>query len=135
MTTTTVYDGHCVICNSTRRAVTALDWLNRVEFLDLHNRPEVERRYPWLDYEKAMGEIHVVDGENAVYAGYFGVRRLARDLPLGLPVWAVLHLPGMDWVGQRVYAWVARNRYSINRAFGVELDECEDGVCKIPTAK
>lgn len=131
--TTTVYDGHCVICNSTRRLVTALDWLRRVDWLDLHQRDTVEARYPWLDYERAMGEIHVIESQNAIYGGYFGVRRLLRDLPLGVPVWVLLHLPGMDWVGQRVYRWVARNRYAINRALGVELDECEDGVCKIPS--
>ncbi len=112
--------------------VQALDWLNRVEFLDLHNHEEVARRYPWLDHEKAMGEIHVVDAEDEVYAGYYGVRRMARDLPLGLPVWLFLQLPGMDRIGKRAYGWVARNRYEINRFFGVELDECEDGVCKIP---
>lgn len=127
--TVTVYDGQCVICNSTRRMVTALDWLRRIKWLDLHQRDTVEARYPWLDYERAMGEIHVIDSQEDIYAGYFGVRRMLRDLPLGLPVWALLHLPGMDWVGQRVYRWVARNRYEINRAFGVE---CDDGMCKIP---
>lgn len=147
--TTTIYDGNCVICNSTRLMVTALDWLNRVEFLDLHNRDEVERRYPWLDYEKSMGAIHVVDSEDAIYEGYFGVRRMLRDLPLGLPLWALLHLPGTTHLGKRAYGWVARHRYQINKLLGVDLEEldaienraqqnkqgdstCEDGVCKIP---
>ena len=132
MTTTTVYDGNCVLCNSTRRLVQALDWLNRVEFLDLHDRETVEERYPWLDYEQAMGAIHVVDAEDEVYAGYYGVRRMTRDLPLGLPVWLFLQLPGMDRIGKRAYGWVARHRYEINRFFGVELDDCEDGVCTVP---
>ncbi|MEL6270381.1 MAG: DUF393 domain-containing protein [Chloroflexota bacterium] len=131
--TTTVFDGNCVLCKSTKAFVTALDWFNRVEWLDLHNRDEVDSRYPWLDYERAMGEIHVIDSEEEVYAGYYGVRRMFRDLPLGLPIWAVLAIPGMDRIGKRAYGYIARHRYEINRFFGVELDPCEDGVCKIPT--
>ncbi|MEO0598332.1 MAG: DUF393 domain-containing protein [Chloroflexota bacterium] len=130
--TTAVYDGQCVLCNTTRRFVCALDWFRRAEWLDLHNREEVDARYPWLDYEKAMGEIHVIDSEDDVYAGYYGVRRMFRDVPLGVPIWAFLHLPGMDRFGKRAYVYIARNRYEINRFFGVELDPCEDGMCKIP---
>jgi len=130
--TTAIYDGYCVICNQTRRTVTALDWFNRVEWVDLHNREVVEQRYPWLDYEQAMGAIHMVDSEDEIYAAYFGVRRMMRDLPLGLPIWVILHIPGMDWIGQRVYAWIARNRYKINKLFGVDLNECENGFCKLP---
>lgn len=133
--TTTIYDGQCVICQMSRRVISLLDWFGRVEWLDLHDRETVSRRYPWLDHAQAMGEIHVVDSETDVYAGYYGVRRLLREVPLGLPVWAVLSIPGMDRWGRRAYGWVARNRYAINRFVGVDLEPCEDGVCKIPSAE
>jgi len=131
--TTAIFDGNCVICQQTKRVVGLLDWMNRVEFLDLHNAEEVEARYPWLDHEQAMGEIHVVDSESEIYAGYFGVKRMLRDVPLGVPVWAFLHLPGMDRFGRRAYGWVARNRYQINKLVGVDLATCDDGTCKIPS--
>ena len=79
-----------------------------------------------------MGEIHVVESSGKVHAGYFGTRRMMRDVPLLFPIWLLTHIPGANWVGQRIYRWVARNRYQINRMFGVELPECVDGVCKIP---
>lgn len=127
--TTAVYDGMCVICNQTRRIVTALDWFKRVEFLDLHNWNEVSTRYPSLDYETAMGQLHVVTPEGQLIGGFEGVRRMLRDLPLGYPVWLLLHLPGMTWAGNHVYRFIARNRYRINKFFGVEV--CENGVCKV----
>jgi predicted DCC family thiol-disulfide oxidoreductase YuxK len=135
--TVAIYDGNCVICNTTRRIVRAFDWLNRVEFIDLHDRQVVDARYPEIDHEKAMGEIHVIADNGAIYAGFRGTRRMLRDLPLGLPLWAVLRLPVIgDWLGPRLYRFIARNRYAINRFFGVDLeaeqDDCEDGVCKIP---
>jgi predicted DCC family thiol-disulfide oxidoreductase YuxK len=132
---TALYDGHCVICQSTRRIVTALDWRRRVEFLDLHDTATVERRYPTMAHEQMMGEIHVIEPQGRIFAGFDGTRRMLRELPLGFPLWLVLHLPGMRAVGGRVYRWIARNRYTVNRWFGVELaptDDCLDGVCKLP---
>jgi predicted DCC family thiol-disulfide oxidoreductase YuxK len=130
--TTAVYDGRCVICQQTRRIVMALDWFKRVEFLDL-NEPDIMRaRYPDLDHETVMGQIHVIESNGQMLKGFWGMRRLMRDLPLGLPVWAILHLPGMNWLGPKIYRFVALHRYAINRFFGVELDPCENGTCKIP---
>ena len=139
MTLTAVYDGHCVICNTTRRIVLALDWFNRVEFLDLHRQDEVAARFPGLDHEAAMGSIHVYDESGRVFAGFYGTRRLFRALPLALPLWALLHLPLVgNWLGPRIYRFIARHRYRINRMLGVNLEdiereeaECEDGICKL----
>ena len=129
MAATMIYDGTCVLCQQTRRMIRALDWLGRVEFLDLHDWEIVSARYPDLDYETAMGQIHVVGADGRLIGGFWGLRRALRELPLGVPFWALLHLPGMNWLGPKVYALVARNRYRINKFFGVEV--CEAGVCKI----
>lgn len=140
MATVAIYDGHCVICNTTRRVVGLLDWFKRVEFLDLHNGTEVAQRYPQVDPDAAMGQIHVVADTGEVYAGFAGTRRMLRDLPLGVPLWALMHLPIIgNSIGPGIYKFIARNRYSINRLMGVDLskepDDCIDGVCKIPTQK
>lgn len=134
---TAIYDGNCVICNTTRRVVKALDWFNRVEFLDLHNRETVERRFPYVDYAASMGEIHVIDRRDRVFAGFKGTRRMLRELPLGVPLWLVMHIPGVgNWLGPKMYRFIARHRYAINRLMGVDLaqreQDCMDGVCKIP---
>ncbi len=129
---TAIFDGHCVICQSTRSIVKTLDWRNRVEFLDLHQHTVVAQRFPELDQNAMMGEIHVIADQH-VYAGFAGTRRMLKELPLGFPLWLLLHLPGMNWLGPRIYRFIARNRYAINRLFGVQLEEeCVDGVCKLP---
>lgn len=126
-----LYDGYCVICRSTRATIKALDWLNRVEFLDLHNWSEVERRYPQLRFEDLMGQIHVVGDDGRILAGFLATRRMLRELPLGFPLWLVLHLPGMGWLGPRIYRFIARHRYKINKWFGVDLPNCVDETCKV----
>lgn len=126
---TAIYDGYCVLCNQTKRIVTALDWRNQVEFLDIHNWNAVNARYPTLDYEVAMGQIHVVTPDGILHGGFEGVRRMMRVLPLAYPVWLVLHLPGLAWLGDKVYRFIARHRYRINKFFGAPV--CEDGRCKV----
>lgn len=127
---TAVFDGRCVICNQTRRIVSALDWRRRVEFLDLHRRDEVAARFPTLDDAAVMGQIHVIDSTNGkVYAGFAGTRRMLRELPLTVPLALLLELPGLSWIGERVYRWIARHRYRINKLLGVDV--CEDGACQI----
>ncbi|MBZ0292223.1 MAG: DUF393 domain-containing protein [Anaerolineae bacterium] len=126
---TVIYDGYCVLCQQTRRLTTGLDWLGRVKFLDIHQWDQVQARYPNLEYETAMGQVHVVMPSGELVGGFAGMRLLLHELPLGFPLWLLLHLPGMNWVGPQIYQLVARNRYRINRFFGVDI--CQDGTCKI----
>lgn len=129
--TVAIYDGNCVICNQSRRFYTALDWFRRIEWLDLHNWDAVSRRYPTLTYEACMGQMHLVTPEGTLLGGFPAARRTMRDLPLLFPVWALLHLPGMNWLGDKVYRFIARYRYRVNKFFGVDI--CDDGVCKLPS--
>lgn len=129
---TALFDGRCVLCQSTRFWFQRLDWLRRIRFVDLHDTEQVEAVAPDLDHQAMMGEIHVLT-DDGLYRGYAGVRRMLREVPLGVPVWALLHLPGMGRLGPRLYGFIARHRYRINRWLGVELDEdCADDVCKMP---
>lgn len=128
---TAIYDGYCVICNQTRRTVRALDWLHHVEFLNIHDWNTVNSRFPSLDYETAMGQMHLVMPDGQLIGGFPAVRRMLRELPLGCPIWLLLQLPGMDTIGDKVYKFIARNRYRINRFFGMPV--CENGNCKIHT--
>lgn len=129
--TVAIYDGKCVICNQSRRIYTALDWFRQIEWLDLHNWDEVSRRYPSLSYDTCMGQMHLVTPDGQLLGGFPAARRTMRDLPLLVPVWLLLHLPGMNWLGDKVYRFIARNRYRVNQFFGVDI--CEDGVCKLPS--
>jgi len=132
---TAIFDGRCAICQTTRALVKALDWRRRIAFQDLHESHHVSQRFPQLEGADLMGQIHVITESGRVYAGFDGTRRMLRELPLGIPFWAVLHLPGMNRLGPRIYGWIARRRYAINRLLGIDLqaqDDCVDGICKLP---
>ena len=129
---TAVFDGNCVICQSTRQTFSALDWRGRIAFVDQHDRASWSARFPGLSEETLMSEIHVIDPQGTVFAGFHATRRMLKEVPLGWPFWLLLQVPGMDALGIRVYRFVARNRYGINRLLGRQLPDCGDGHCTIP---
>lgn len=139
---TALYDGYCAICQTTLAIITALDWFKRVKFVDLHS-PDVDTRFSQFTHEELMGQIHVIDDQGRVFAGFDGTKRLLKAVPLGFPFWLILQLPGMDRVGKRVYGWIARHRYAINRFLRMPepptrpagVDCTEEGVCKLPSFK
>ena len=129
---TAFYDGNCLICQSTCASLRALDWLNRIDFVDLHDEAAWRSDALKFNHEGLMGEIHVFDEEDRLYKGFAGTRRLLKELPLGFPLWLLLHAPGMERLGQRVYRAMALRRYRINALLGNDLPDCGGGKCKMP---
>lgn len=129
---TALYDGNCVICQSTCASMRALDWRRRIEFVDLHESERWRGCYPELSIDELLGEIHVLDESGDLLSGFGASRRLLRELPLLLPLWLLLQFPGMGILGPRAYRFIATRRYRINRLFGRELTDCVDGGCALP---
>jgi len=47
------------------------------------------------------------------YVGYYGYRVMAPALPAFWPLVPLLFVPGVSWVGERVYGYIARNRLAL----------------------
>jgi predicted DCC family thiol-disulfide oxidoreductase YuxK len=101
-----------------------MDPKGRIETLDLHD-PSAATRFPQVNPDDAMRLMQAVDPNGRIYSG---VDAWARVL-LALPGWKLLawllFVPGIHFFAQRVYAWVASNRYRWNR------EECEEGTCAL----
>ena len=132
MQTVMIYDGFCALCMQSLRMIKPLDWRHAIEYMNLQEWDAVKARYPQLDYDALMGAVHVVLPDGSVLAGYQGVRELLRRLPLTGWMYPILKLPGIAWLGDKAYKWVAAHRYQFNRIFGGPT-ECVDGVCKVHT--
>jgi predicted DCC family thiol-disulfide oxidoreductase YuxK len=124
ISTTLLYDGRCVLCVNTVRWLRRLDWRRRLAYVDVQDTDFLRANYPAIAQTQALSEIHVVLPSQRILRGYFGMRHVIRHLPLLMWLYPLLYLPGITWLGPRIYALVAKNRY---RWFGYY---CEDGVCK-----
>lgn len=120
-----LYDGDCPLC---RRTVPVLQWLDWRGALSFHSARDMEHLPPALvplDPVRLLEEMHVLTPDRkSVYAGFRAFRWMAWRLPLIAPFALLLYIPGVPWLGNRVYLWVARNR--------LNLVPCRDGVCQIP---
>jgi hypothetical protein len=52
---------------------------------------------------------------------------MAWRMPLTLPIAPLLYVPGVPWLGNKAYLWLARRRY--------DLVSCSKGGCRVNLKK
>jgi predicted DCC family thiol-disulfide oxidoreductase YuxK len=120
-----LYDGHCRICTAGARRLSVLARPGTVELRDFQE-PGVLAAFPSLTLEQCMQALQLVTPEGRVFAGAEAVVRiLTRRRILGAPAW-LYYLPGVRWVCDAAYAWIARNRYRLSGA-----EACDDAGCAV----
>lgn len=104
------YDGECPLCNRTRVAINHFDSRNRIEFLTVQGNTENEPALNGIAYEILLDDIHSVNNKGEVHVGLdtyiqvFGCIWYLKPLP-----W-ILRIPGIYYLGRKVYKYVAINR-------------------------
>jgi predicted DCC family thiol-disulfide oxidoreductase YuxK len=104
-----LFDGACPRCRASMALVAAADPDHVVEPVDL-TAVDVKSIHPSLTPGECMRSMHVVSRLGRVTAGFDGVRSLAVWLPLFWPLALVAYLPGVAWLGRRVYNGIAATR-------------------------
>jgi predicted DCC family thiol-disulfide oxidoreductase YuxK len=106
-----IYDGGCGLCSRTVRVVRGFDLLHLVEIRDAVGEwDELSSRFPSLDQDRCLEEMHVIASSGRVFCGFEAYRTLARVLPAGWLFVPIAYLPGVAPVGQAVYRFVAAHR-------------------------
>jgi predicted DCC family thiol-disulfide oxidoreductase YuxK len=122
---TVIYDGQCPLCQRSVHILRKLDWLGKLRFHDAHDTAHLPQCAEPLEPQRLLEEMHVVPSRGRkAYAGFRAFRWMAWRLPVTMPLAPLLYLPGVPWVGHRIYLWVAKNR--------LKLVPCHDGQCKVP---
>lgn len=105
-----LYDGKCGFCRDKIVLLRVMDLFNRLDCVDLHQAP-LATLAPHLTLHQALAQIHFIDSNGRVWAGFEAMRRLAWLLPMMYPLIPLFYLPGASLLGNLVYRWVAHNRY------------------------
>ncbi|MEZ6242426.1 MAG: DUF393 domain-containing protein [Phycisphaerales bacterium] len=103
---TCYYDGRCGMCRRTVRTLRALDWLGRLDFVDLNTAGD---DLP-VSLDDAMRGMPMRTRANRVLVGFPAVRRALLQTPLGALPAALLSLPGISHAGRPIYNWIAAHR-------------------------
>lgn len=105
-----VYDGLCLLCRRSMKALKALDRRHSLAYHDANDRDSVVQRFPVLEDADLEAAMYAVDRAGRAYRGFYAFRRIARTLPLLWWSLPLLYFPGVNVVGERLYESVARNR-------------------------
>jgi predicted DCC family thiol-disulfide oxidoreductase YuxK len=122
-----LFDGDCGFCTAQARRLAAPGKISLRSF-----REEAAlAAFPGLSLEECVREMKLVDRDGRIYGG---AEAIARTLGLGrrfLGKFALLYyVPGVRWIADRLYAWVARNRFRLPRSHAAA---CDDGTCGLHT--
>ncbi len=120
MTYTVIYDGQCNLCSNLVQLLETLDKGDRFQYLPMQDQAGLDR-YKITAQDCEMGMI-LIDNDHLDrrWQGSSAAEEIGRILPFGeLFVTAYQSLPGMKWMGDRVYEQVRDNRYSL---FGRRLN-------------
>ena len=117
-TATLIYDAECSMCRASalwlmRRALSS----GRLEILPCRSAVRRER-FPQVAEEVCLTAMQLVLSDGRTLSGADAVPELLRRIRGWGWMAAVLALPGVRFLGRRVYAWVASNRMRISCALG-----------------
>jgi predicted DCC family thiol-disulfide oxidoreductase YuxK len=122
-----LYDGRCGFCLESVKRLRVLDVFGWVDPLDFHRQPDLARIHPLLTPERCRSEMVLVEPDGRLSGGFQAFARFTLRLPMLMPLAPFAHLPGADWIGTRVYRWVAEHRYLLHRN-----PTCSTNACGLP---
>jgi len=112
-----LYDGSCKVCVSSTDQLRGLDKNGVFDWLDA-NDPVQRARFPKIDWDRAMKEIHLVHVDGRVRTGARAVRDIAEAIggEVGKAAAKAMDLPGIRDAADLVYAIVSENRHRFGKA-------------------
>lgn len=123
MSATVIYDADCGFCTRSKSVIEHLDFFRSMRWIPLQSAEAGAHGIPRSELERAL---YLIRGEHR-WAGFRAFKRIfARLLPFWMLAavvawitpWSALALlllfsPLSNPVGNRVYDWIARNRYRL----------------------
>src|SRR4026207_1134070 len=76
-----LFDGGCPMCRRSVRIVRALDWNDRLQFVDATNAEARAFFAPSLTEAQVMVEMYVVDERQRLHGGFEGWLQIPRLVP------------------------------------------------------
>ncbi len=105
-----LYDGGCGLCRRGLAVGRAVDTLDRVAWINLHNAAaRRDAGVEWLPQHDLLLDMHAVLGRR-VWKGFDAYRVIARRVPAAWPILPLLYLPPVAWAGRRLYRRIADTR-------------------------
>ncbi|XP_069141588.1 uncharacterized protein [Argopecten irradians] len=128
-----LFDGKCPLCVKEITLLQKFNTGSKVEFVDITKGKYNPDHHQGIQYEEAMGALHVIAPDQKLFVGMDGTRELYRALGLGWMV-AFTELPVINGIADKAYRWFALNRFWLTGRLEEESKDkdCDSGRCNIP---
>ena len=103
-----LYDGTCQLCTYSARKLNKLDWMNKLDVVDLHSTDLLDQYK--IPLEQALTRIQVVKDAKISKEGMEGILLISFYVPLLWVFIPVFWLSIKLGFGSRIYDWIAKNR-------------------------
>jgi predicted DCC family thiol-disulfide oxidoreductase YuxK len=107
---TLIYDANCALCEATKNFLARWDRRHSIRYLHFQEN-QAGALLPHLAGVDHLEAMYFLDKEGKSFHGMEAAREILRYLPLGLPLAWLFYLPGVPFLADRLYIWIARNRY------------------------
>ncbi|MEK7824956.1 MAG: DUF393 domain-containing protein [Nitrospirota bacterium] len=107
-----IYDAECRLCVSAKEIMERWDAKRRLRFLPFQD-PEAFSLVPDLPKIGCLNAMRVIDQKGRVSIGIDALRAILYLLPGGFIIARLSRLPGVYFVAENIYFWIARNRYRL----------------------
>ena len=130
-----IYDGNCNLCVNLVRLLERLDRGDRFLYAPMQDQPILDR-FGITPQDCELGMILInADEPTQRWQGSAAAEEIGRLLPLGaLFVEAYRAMPGIKWMGDRVYEQIRDNRYTLfgkrSTTYQSTYPACDTGGCQ-----
>ena len=104
-----IYDNRCLFCIRTKNFIDKLDKNKKLKWIGIDNFNYKKFK---LKKEDLLEEMHLISGNN-VYKGYFAFKQISKKIPLFYIFYLLSLIPGVDFIGDKVYNLIAKHRYKL----------------------
>ena len=109
---TLVYDGACKICGRLVRALTQWDREHSILILPSQT-PGLHARFPWIPERAYAESVQLIGPHGHTWQGAAAAEQILNIVPRGRFISWIFHIPFVRPIAEKVYRWVARNRYKL----------------------
>lgn len=119
-----IFDARCRFCIAGSRRLAMLARRGAIELVP-SDAPDRGRRFPQVSDQQVDEALQLVTSDGRVRSGAAAIAFALSTRPVWRLVTWLYEVPGLRWLTERAYAFVARRRYRIlGRAEPCDSDAC-----------
>jgi predicted DCC family thiol-disulfide oxidoreductase YuxK len=116
------YDGECPLCARTKIVLEHFDLFHLIQFKTVQSSHSSDEIISKIPMEELLDDIHAVDRQGNVYKGFETYKAVFKANFLFWPLYLVMLIPGVSFLGNKIYFLISRNRIT---------ERCTDESCGI----